>query len=412
MNNIIKIFLFIFILGIFLFPGIKFINAFPSLSIDDLILPFLLIFVLIKFKIDYKIKNYLTILVFILFSISISLLFNINKNNINDLFEIYKLLKHMIIFLFFYLYYDEKFTYYQLSKIIKISFVLVVVFNLLHLLNLFNFNEIIMKFYAGDELYKTLLSEISMFNKIKRLYGTMGNPNNNSILFSFFLIYFYSLFQIRKSLTNLFFIFVSFLLFLLSNSRTTFLALILAFSFYFFIIKKDFKLKIAFIFILFFIFILLLYTDYFLYLKSLVTIDLKSTGSYKKRIEIWVHLLNLIKDSPIIGFGPNKNYFYEDNIYSENGYILYLYRYGFIGLFINILLILYPIYLSLKNRKGNLYIILLLFYIVLLFTSLTNNPTFNNKINCIIALLNGIFFKNLRIEKRQMELKNEKITSY
>jgi hypothetical protein len=105
-----------------------------------------------------------------------------------------------------------------------IIFYIVFTFNILQYFNIFNFNQVIEIFYTSPERIlffgKNSLGEIDT----KRLLGTMGNPNNNAILFLFFAAVFAPMPKNNKSRLIIFCL--SFLAILLTQSRTGLIAFI------------------------------------------------------------------------------------------------------------------------------------------------------------------------------------------
>jgi O-antigen ligase len=233
----------------------------------------------------------------------------------------------------------------------------------------------------------------------KRILGIAGNPNNNAIIFSFFLIFFFVLSEKIKfnKKQNIFFFVISLIFILLTGSRTTFISDILLIIFFLFIEKK---IKLNYLIYYIAIIVLTFRLSAFVnisYIKSLWEIDLTETGSFIKRLEIWDMLLSMIKESLIAGYGPNKNFFYENNIYAENEYIFILWKYGIVGFILHYLFILIQIFNSLKYKNLFFPKVLFGFSIIILLTSLTNAPLSDMKINEIFSVLIALSYKEINL---------------
>ena len=104
---------------------------------------------------------------------------------IDEYFEIYKLLKYLLLIVYFSLIPIKAIEFY-----IKPFFVLLCIFNLIHFFNLFDFNILLKYHYAGD-LNIQYFGRDTLGNHVgKRMVGFMSNPNNNALVFLFFTIYF------------------------------------------------------------------------------------------------------------------------------------------------------------------------------------------------------------------------------
>ena len=109
----------------------------------------------------------------------------------------------------------------------------------------------------------------------------------------------------------------------------------------------------------------------------------------------------MIKESPIIGYGVNKQYFYERGLYSENEYILMMWRYGAIGLLLYLGMFFIPLWNYFKRRKeeGKLQKGFL-FLIIIVTVALTNNPYQDKTIMVLNAAMLGLTWPLLNREKQ------------
>jgi hypothetical protein len=432
---IVKILFVCIIVGIFLFPTIHISSSLPHFQLTDILLPFVILCIPSEFVKRYS-KKIIVLSGLPLFVVFISILFNLDKFSYNDLFEFYKILKVSVYILFFSSNFFEK---CFINNTINIVFVGVFVFNIFQYFNFFDFNNSLELLYAD---YKHLI----FFGKntlgqpdTKRLLGTLGNPNNNSIGLSFFFFYYLFTNQRNKYIKYLF-INLSLLLILASQSRTGFYSVSLIFTYYVLVHCKTIYKKLIFVgfYVLCFVFVSRLQefeTNISLtdsknaivthgkshvpanqindkrklpieakdvsgtkYLSSVDFEDMDQNTSINSRLEIWKLLFKMIKEKPIFGHGPQKNFFYEKHLYPENEYILNFWRYGFIGLIVYVLFFTIPIIGVFKKDKNtkdpNFY-----FLILLSITAITNLPMSEPRISILVAmsfgfLLNKYFITN------------------
>jgi hypothetical protein len=149
----------------------------------------------------------------------------------NDYLELYRVLKLGVIFLLFRFIQPK-----QLHPLIVGSFMVLLLINVLHLYNVFNINELL-KYTYGDSIHFKLFGRDSLGNPaVKRMLGTMGNPNTNALLFLFFTVYFLPIEKKREHwalcYTALFMVF-------LCQSRTSLIAAGLVVGAMLFLTKKE-----------------------------------------------------------------------------------------------------------------------------------------------------------------------------
>ena len=425
------------IFGIFLFPTIHISSSLPHFQLTDILLPFVAICIPVEFIKSYFKKIILLICLPLIITL-ISIISNLHKFSYNDLFEFYKVLKISVYVLFFsFNFFESRF----INNTINIVFIGVFVFNIFQYFNFFNINNTIELLYAD---YKHLI----FFGKntlgqpdTKRLLGTLGNPNNNSIAISFFFFYYLFSDQRNKYLKYLF-INLSLLLILASQSRTGFYSVTLIFIYYVLLHCKSIYKKLIFVgfYILCFVFVSRLQefetkisvtdskksiiafekshvvanqiinkhklpketTDVSgtKYLSSVDFEDMDQNTSINSRLEIWKLLFKMIKEKPIFGHGPQKNFFYEKHLYPENEYILNFWRYGLIGLIVYVLFYAIPIIGILKKDKytkdPNFY-----FLILLSITAITNLPMSEPRISILVAMSFGLLLNKYYITNEE-----------
>jgi len=391
-----------FLAGLTLFsilflPDITISSKLPAFQFVDLILPFLLIGIILKIK-RLIWHNYY----FFLFIFSAYVLFTMGINGrlgmLRDYFEIYKILKFLIVIIFFTLIDIRLF----LKQWVKPLFIGICLINLTHFFDLFQINRWI------ENSFEVGLN-IEYFGKNslglpagKRMLGLMNNPNNNAILFSFFSILFFP-FQFNKA--KLIWFIVALVMTFLCQSRTSIFAVLvfMACVFIFKLVKWNLKQWLVFgsIILVCYLFAWMLCSQFFqypIYGNSMFNGAALNSHSALGRLEVWKYLWKMIIEKPFFGFGPNKDYFYTHHLYSENEYILFAWRYGFIGLFLYLLFYFIPFKKLVIQNKTPYSKYLILIILLLLVTALTNNPLCERNIFILFAISLGSIY-NLTFEK-------------
>ena len=412
-----KIIAFLIVLSILLFPNVKLGEGFPSVQFVDFLLP---IIGFIVFKNWYKVvwRKFFTIILVFGAYIILSIVVNSRITSVKDYFEIFKLIKFLLIVLFFSI---VEINNYK-KNIFYPIFGLLVLFNLFHYFNLFGVNYLIEHYYNGGVHIELFGLDSLGAVSTKRMIGAIGNPNTNAIIFLFFTSIFYP--EKKKFSFELIVFFVALFLFFLCQSRTGFIALFLMIIFD--VINKLFILKtfnkwsmipivlvvIAYSFSYLFSSNIIETERYVsnrkfeqipkesktlnkhTYINSIFSGEIAKTGSVKGRVEIWKHLFSMVKKKPIFGHGPDKDYFYDNKLYAENEYILYLWRYGVIGLLFYILFYVYLFYKGITFLRLTQGVLLSFLAIILIITALTNAPLSSREILVFLAVLIGLLFNS------------------
>lgn len=402
--------------SVFLLPGL---NPFPrwfEFRLEDLLLPLVMLTVIAGRK--YSFDRYTLLVgifaVYILFTIMI----NGRFQEVRDYFEIYKLIKYLFFFWFFMM----AFSTGDVKPVLRFIFFLLILFNLLHYFNILDFNRFIEPLFASE-------SRLLFFGKnslggpsTKRLMGTMGNPNNNAILFLFFTALFAP--GKKSQRIDLVIFYLSFMAILLTQSRTGMVAFVIVTIANIFIQRFSYKT----VFIQLFLFVLIFaavnlieYADLRLqkqpseidvkkfhddrdrigfekflpaseYLTNIIESDV-SERSITGRLQAWKHLWGMIREKPVFGHSPYKEYFYENKIYPESEYILMTWRYGFIGLFLYLGLLVYPVIAGIRRKPVLKEYPSVLFLAVILITALMNTPLCEPRILLMVAFMNALIYR-------------------
>lgn len=392
------LFYLIFITSIFLPPlNLGFTFYFRPV---DFIIPFAILLILLdKNRIIPK-----SFLFFLVLSVWIAISMIINRNNVasNDLYEFYKIFKFAVITIIALSYFKHFENHFDLF--IKITFVVLLVFNLFQYYNIFYFHDLVEPFYDPSGIQWTSFGKNSLGGPgAKRMLGTGGNPNINAIIFLFYYCWFlFSMFH--KNLKNLnwhnwLFLLLTIFAIILCQSRTAFAITLVITIIYFLFYHKPINYMFIIIASTFFLMLFLHLgnqesTSYFSGFFKNVTADgenfLAENHSVRGRLDTWKLLLKMWSEKPIAGYGPYKNFFYSLQLYSENEYILYLWRYGIIGFILYIYWYLFPV-VKLENKKIKFSInpFYLLFGLSLMATALTNNPITHPVISVLLAISAG-----------------------
>jgi O-antigen ligase len=381
--------LILFFLSLILIPSIKIGSIF--FGFEELLLPIIL-FRIIQSKLYFFDKYIWLMLIlgaYILFTIAI----NGRLWSLRDYFEIYKVGKYILVILFARHVFLNNFG--SFDKLVKYSFIALLAINLAHYFNILNFNEIIEPFYATSEIQLSTFGLDSLGNPaVRRMLGTMGNPNENAILFLFFFVYFLSVTNSQKSFNERIFIYLSFLCILLTQSRTGFISLALTYLFWCFFTKQ--KLKTVLFDLLFFALsfgIAISFNTLALSYFANTSANLAENNSVMGRIEVWKHLSKMIVQKPFFGYGPNKDYFYDNNLYAESEYVLLTWRYGIVGLLFYIGWLALPLYKTISHSRTHSFYILL--FGVIAINAITNCPLSNPKILLLFALCIGYYYAKI-----------------
>lgn len=367
------------------------IKAGLSLRIEDFLLP-LVIFLILPVIKQFKQMYFVLIAIWSIWAI-VSMAVNGRISVMNDYFEIYKLFKFFCFVVLFWMFFQLK---QSLFPWIATFFILAVVFNMLHYFNLFYFNEKVMPVFCPNPQQLIYFGKNSLGGPAtKRILGTMGNPNVNAIFFSIFMVYFMTFLRMTKFHLGKILFFVSVAMLLFTQSRTGLLAFGCVFICYLILVKPSLKQIIGYCLALLFVAGLVFVSDTFsLNYISDAKWDVQENGSLKGRIEVWGELIKMVAERPVFGYGINKNYFYEHKIYSENEYLLMLWRYGIPGLFFYIAFLFGLIYQFrgfILKKMSDQSLIYILVVVLISINALTNNPISSPMILMMFAMVTGLF---------------------
>lgn len=384
------------LISIIFFPDIHLSKSLPAFQVVDLTLPFTALLIFLERK---RLSIHYYYLVFILFAAYIPITMAVNGRLavIADYFEIYKLMKFLTLIVFFSLLEYKAFT----KQWMKLLFITLVVVNLLHFYNVFGFHDLLYRIYGGVNLEYFGLNSLKE-PATKRMTGTAGNPNINAIIFAFFALYFLPL---KFNLKQFAWFLTAFLLVLMCQSRTAIVGLAMLLPVIWILKLSNWNWK-NWLFVLITLVGMYLIswgitTDF--YVQQAYTNNVVS-GSVTGRIATWKYLFEMIKEYPIFGHGVNKDFFYKNDLYSENEYILMAWRYGVIGTFLYLLIIFIPlkayIWTKEKTQEKSRAI---LFLCLILLVALTNNPLQDRTGMMLIAIIIGSIWPFSKSKKNHID---------
>ena len=354
-----------FITSMFILPNITISSSLPEVRLEDLFTFIMFLSLLLtnprKDQWDLSLNRYLQVMGLFMFWIAITQLGNFRIAYISDYFEYYKMFKYIIVLLFFYLAAREfDFRLTDSFNYIRITFYVVFVLNMFNYFNILDFNQSVMPYFSSTLQLGRFGVDSLGEPDVKRMLGVMGNPNDNAIIMGFFSVFFITSGTQLKGIIkkqDLLCAGLALLMLVMSGSKTAILSLLAVFLMYWILSKANPK-HLLYLSVLAIGIVLLINFAHLTYLSSLWTIDWSANASWTGRLEVWQDLIAMIKKSPWIGYGPNKDFFYINNLYSENEYIL------------------------------------------LLVSATTNNPLSEPRVLVLYAMITGIMFANCAAETK------------
>ena len=365
-----------------------------SIFLNTLLIIFSLFCILIRKKYLKFNQSITYINIFYFFIMTVGIISNLSIVIIRDFYEYQRPILYILGFLVGNIYAKRN----KISKIFKNLERIFNIFIILNIIKIVDYKNIIFSFYQRTRLMNQT-----------RISGTFISPYD----YAYFLIFPMFLFLDRyiktrkkKFLLKFILIFISIVL---TESRSQFLTMIFSFLIYFIIkIKFSFSLREKrfikinigyFIFLLIYIFInfkekIIKKLNYlYLGLYSIFTKGITADPSSNIRYQ---QVLTAINEFKIFGNGPSK----IRNLFFENQYALYLFRYGILGIIYNIILLsclFFICYILLKkikkyeNLSQSLIVAFSIFIFSLPIALLSNNIIDQVRISFFFYFIIGIF---------------------
>ncbi len=378
--------LLIVIIGLsIILPGIQLTPSFPEIRPEEFIIyaifPFIFLYNISKSQLNEYSKKYAKYYILFLTLAVISTIYGIVVLNVNsgtrDIVEFVKMGKYLLIFLTVA---TSKPTERDLKILLNTFLVVMIVsatIGILQFYNIFGFSSLTGPIYLDEKIYKVN----------ERLTGTFTNPNSYSVVLGFsIIISLVMLLKERSFNQKLFYIFtLGFfsICLLITGSRTglvaTIFCLIILLLLYLRFNIKNVKSLVPIIVLLGVSFTIGVYyagQDIVTRLSS--GINLLENESLLMRVYAWYLNIQLIIQSPILGWGPAKEMF---TTVVDNEYILIVRRYGIVGSLPFFTLYLYPLLISIKHyfrSKGDRFA--LIFSVTIIFFMISNltNSVYNH----------------------------------
>lgn len=372
------------------------------LRLEDLILPFVAFLLIPEIRL-LKFWYFLIIVAWAAYGV-LTMAINGRLGVINDYFELYKLLKYVVFVMLFYTVFKLEINFHLPVVLV---FLALLVVNCFHFYNFLGFNEIVMPKFATNPLQLNTFGLDSLGRPTtKRIIGTMGNPNINGILFSFFALYFMRFLGHAKMHWGKIFFFLAIAMMLLTQARTSMLAMGIALLVYVLMAKLSWQtiLKI-FSGIALSIIVVRLMDEFSLGYVTNAKLNLAENTSLRGRFEVWAELWSMIKEKPLFGYGINKNYFYAHHLYSENEFVLIVWRYGIIGLLFYLAMVFSPLVYRKNTQKRNseksmFFSTMLIVYSV---NALTNNPLSDPVLQVLFAIGVAYYLSQFDLNEKKIE---------
>ncbi len=334
------------------------------------------------------------VLFFIYFIIFIcSLLIN-PPITLSNTTESYKFIRFMLYFIFFFIGMSDKSIYSKLHLHFNIIFIILLILNTFNYFNLFNFNATIEPYYSWGTHLSLFGLDSSGNPDTKRLLGTLGNPNLNGIVFSFFYFYYLVNYLSKKKKILLVFSCLALITMILCQSRTVIIAVIIT------TILLSIFHRHQYLFFLKTIFINIISTTIIILLIQTIDSNFKTVNyvqnvttkehSVTRRVEAWQILLQRLKEKPLLGFGPDKAYLRAQHLHPESEYINIVYRYGIMGLILFVLFYFWSVFHHFKYKTKNVLPIkwvALSYFFICFITSITNTPFEDFQLNVFYSLI-------------------------
>ncbi|HBG23050.1 MAG TPA: hypothetical protein DDW83_07345, partial [Peptococcaceae bacterium] len=323
LTQIYHILFYVLLLSIFFLPPLRISDSLPAIRLEDVIV--IVLFFLNYFQYKVPKHTYLVLLTIYLCVITLSVLFNESFLYTSNIYEIIKVIKMIILYMFFSFYFrSSRNNFSKVNIFLQCSFWLLVIINLLQYLDLFHFNQLLGSLYTPQGQLDVFMLQLSRDGATKRMLGLMGNPNCNAVFFLFFTCYYLARYSFHKR--NIISLIISVVMVLLTQSRTGFISLIIILIIF---ILKDMNLrKIGKGLILLSFLALAISIVNAEYISALWDRPLEKITSLTVRFDIWIMLIEMVKDQWLIGLGPFKEFFYGNALHADSEYVLNYFRYG------------------------------------------------------------------------------------
>ena len=278
----------------------------------------------------------------------------------------------------------------SLDKAIRASFMIITAIMLLEFFNPIGIYETFLEFFTHHPMRR--FQELDS----TRIIGTMTNPNDNGVLLTCFIAYFMSSFHYSKNKWNFLFIALGLILVLLSQSRTSLIA-ILAMGVPFmltFRITKKMVIAVLGSGILVIIAMYLLKMNYMMELLSKNPLEI---SAFQARFRDWGYVIDVWSEHKIWGVGPFMDTFTAAGYFDPDSEYLYILgSRGIVGLVCYLIILCYPMVLFwIKRKEVKHGLLAVMISVAFMLIAITNFSIINVRIGVLYGILMAIPFSFL-----------------
>jgi hypothetical protein len=142
LTQVYHILFYLLMLSIFFLPALRISDNLPAIRLEDIIV--IVLFFLNYFQYKVPKHTYLVLLTIYLCVITLSIIFNESFLYTSNIFEVFKVIKMIILYMFFSFYFrSSRNNFSKLNIFLQCSFWLLVIINLIQYLDLFHFNQLL-----------------------------------------------------------------------------------------------------------------------------------------------------------------------------------------------------------------------------------------------------------------------------
>lgn len=277
-----------------------------------------------------------------------------------------------------------------IDRIIRGLFLMIGMVIMIEVFNPFGLRQVVFDFFTfhtTDNFFR---------NDSNRIIGTMRNPNDNGVLLTCFVAYFMSAYYYSKKNLNLILIVIGLVLVVLSQSRTSLIA-VLGMGIPFILTFPITKRMVLSVVGAGFLVLVVMYLFKMNYMLELLSTNPMEITAFKARWRDWGYVIEVWNEHPIWGAGPFADTFTAAGYFDpDNEYLYVLGSRGVVGLVCYLILLIYPLILFWRKRKevkhGLLAVLLSVAFILI---AITNFSILNIRIGVVYAIMIGIPFSVL-----------------
>ena len=362
--------------------------------LENFLLPVLLVVIILAKKIRIEGAYFPVLLAFaVCYAVSIFL----NGDGIGDISYAFRTLKILLFLILSAQLLHEH--HLNFDKIIRSTFLIISAVVLLEFFNPMGIYEIFFSFFTHHNMEK-----FDQLDSI-RIIGTMMNPNDNGVLLTCFIAYFMSSYHSSKNKWNLLFGMLGLVLVILSQSRTSLIAvLVMGVPF-----LLTFRITRTMIFSVVGSAIVVVAAMHLLqmnYMMELLSKNPLEISAFQARFRDWGYIIGVWNEHKIWGAGPFADTFTAAGYFDPDSEYLYiLASRGVVGLVCYLIILTYPILVFWKKRNEVKHALLaVLLSVAFMLIGVTNFSLLNVRIGVVYAIFIGIPFSFLLFKSESNKL--------